>query len=73
MLINEFPEPKRKLTPVKSIAFYCRYICCNNDLISWKNCRAVKCTLHKYRLGKRPQKNSNNTPINSRKKGCDDD
>lgn len=49
---DEMPQPERKLSALKSIKFYCRYLCCAGDLKSWRYCNAYKCTLHKYRLGK---------------------
>lgn len=55
MRTSDFPTPKRRLTPVGSIKFYCRYLCCANDTTSWKHCKATKCTLYPYRLGKRPK------------------
>lgn len=45
----------KKLTATQSIKQYCRYSCCANDLISWKECSFSKCPLFPYRLGKRPK------------------
>ena len=45
-------NPKR-LTPVRSIKFYCKEMCCAGDTISWMNCEFKACFLHRYRLGKR--------------------
>ena len=56
MRFNEIPMPKKKLTPIQSIKFYCRYVCCCNDVVSWRECPVEKCILHKFRLGKRPEK-----------------
>jgi len=46
----------KKLTPIQSIKKYCRYDCCANDTMSWKNCSRPACPLFPYRLGKRPVK-----------------
>lgn len=51
MRINEFPTPKRKLSALQSIKFYCKELCCCGDTLSWKHCTAEKCALHRYRLG----------------------
>ena len=56
MLISEMPHPKKKLTPIQSIKFYCKNLCCAGDLKSWKECPAIKCSLYQFRLGKRPKK-----------------
>lgn len=68
------PEPKRRLSALQSIKFYCKELCCCGDLKSWRYCTAEKCTLHRYRLGlgnkskKREEKHSS-TPLNSEKQG----
>lgn len=49
---DDMPTPKKDLSALKSIRFYCRYLCCAGDVISWRHCSAVKCCLHKYRMGK---------------------
>ena len=46
----------KKLSPLKSIKAYCRYHCCNNEIISWKECSFTNCYLFKYRLGKGSRK-----------------
>ena len=56
MYFDKMPTPKRKLSPMQSIKFYCKHICCANDRESWKNCNAKRCSLFRYRLGKRPIK-----------------
>ena len=52
MICDEMPIPSKKLTPLKSIKFYCKHICCANDIKSWKECPCVKCALFPYRMGK---------------------
>ena len=48
---------KKKLTPLQAVKHYCRYQCCANDTISWKECTAEGvCPLFPYRMGKRPKK-----------------
>jgi len=51
MKTNEFPTPKKKLSPLQSIRFYCRWICCANDTVSWINCSVKECVLWRYRRG----------------------
>ena len=47
---------KKKLTPCQAIKHYCRFQCCANDLLSWKECTAKAiCPLYPYRMGKRPK------------------
>jgi hypothetical protein len=41
----------KNLSALKSIKKYCRYECCANDTISWKNCTRIECPLFPYRLG----------------------
>ena len=42
------------LTPVKAIRAKCLDCCCGNTA-EVRRCPAVKCTLHPYRMGKRPK------------------
>ena len=51
MKIDEIPTPKKKLSPLKAIKFYCKRICSVDDQISWKKCTANRCALYHYRLG----------------------
>ena len=44
-----------KLTPIKAIKRYCKIKCCNEDMLSWKECSVTDCPLYAYRLGKRPK------------------
>ena len=48
------------LTPVKAIRAKCLDCCCGNTA-EVRRCPAVKCTLHPYRMGKRP-KGDEDTP-----------
>lgn len=56
MLISELPHPRKHLSALQSIKFYCRYVCSANDVKSWKNCTAPRCPLFPHRLGKRAKK-----------------
>lgn len=74
MRINEIPQPRKKLSALQSIKFYCKNVCCCGDLKSWRYCTAVKCTLYKYRLGignksqnKKSNEKQHSTPLNSEK------
>ena len=51
------PTPKKRLSAAQAIKFYCRYICCANDTVSWKNCPVLRCSLNPHRFGKRVNKN----------------
>ena len=42
------------LTPIKAIRAKCLDCCCGNTA-EVRRCPAVKCTLHPYRMGKRPK------------------
>ena len=42
------------LTPIKAIRAKCLDCCCGN-MAEVRRCPAVKCTLHPYRMGKRPK------------------
>lgn len=57
MITNKMPIPKKRLTQGQAIKFYCRYSCCANDNVSWRNCLVKDCALYPYRMGKRPLKN----------------
>lgn len=48
------------LTPIKAIRAKCLDCCCGNTA-EVRRCPAVNCTLHPYRMGKRP-KQDGNTP-----------
>ena len=50
MRIEDISSSKKKLSPTKSIRYYCRYICCAGEIGSWKKCPAVKCPLYFYRI-----------------------
>ena len=65
MKFNEIPTPKKRLTPAKAIKFYCRWICCANDLKSWADCEVTRCALHPYRKGKRASKTHSYLPKKS--------
>lgn len=59
---NKIPKPSKFLSPLKSIKFYCKNLCCAGELDQWKNCSFENCTLHRYRKG-RGNKKSNQKPI----------
>lgn len=40
-----------KLTPLRAIKNFCRYSCCSNDTISWKDCSITDCPLYPFRMG----------------------
>lgn len=40
-----------KTTPLKSIKNYCRYSCCSNDTLAWKDCSVLDCPLYQFRMG----------------------
>lgn len=42
------------LTPIKAIRAKCMDCCCGN-VAEVRRCTAEKCTLHPYRMGKRPK------------------
>lgn len=46
----------KRLTPVKSIRAKCLDCCCN-QIVEVRECQIEKCSLHPYRMGKRPKEN----------------
>lgn len=68
MKINEFPTPKKRLSPLKSIKFYCKELCCAGDQKSWRDCSAERCVLWKYRLGVGNRKKGSKTALYNLKK-----
>jgi len=44
----------KKITPIKSIKFYCKEMCCAGDQKSWKECVFTDCFLFPYRMGRNP-------------------
>ena len=42
----------KRLSRAAAIKNYCRYHCCCNDLISWRNCSFFNCFLWRFRLGR---------------------
>jgi len=42
------------LTPIKAIRKYC-LTCCNGSVKDVRECTEKDCTLHPYRMGKRPK------------------
>ena len=52
------------LTPIKAIRAYCLDCCCGskNEV---RLCPSEKCTLHPYRLGKRPKKSCKEPVVSS--------
>lgn len=47
-------------TPIKAIRAKC-LDCCNDQIVEVRLCPVVKCPLHEYRMGHRPQKDTNKT------------
>ncbi len=47
----------KRLTPIKAIRAKCVDCCCG-QLAEVRNCQITKCTLHHYRMGRRPKKES---------------
>jgi len=43
---------KKKLSRARAIKLYCRYLCCANDVKSWKECTFHKCFLYPFRTGR---------------------
>lgn len=50
------------LTPVKAIRAKCLDCCCGNTA-EVRRCPAVKCTLHPYRMGKRPKRDGDTPEV----------
>lgn len=44
----------KRLTPIKAIRAKCLE-CCNGQQKEVRECAILKCTLHPYRMGKRPK------------------
>jgi hypothetical protein len=66
--------PKKKeqphLTPMRAIRKKCLW-CCDGSALEVRLCPAVNCSLHGYRLGKRPEQ-AQRTPGQAIKARCRD-